>query len=129
MQKYKFEIWVLKLPFWTPEKAHFWFKKKKTKTNFFFMFRLWFSFINNRRTNVLSSVFLKTHWKKAISRQKCHFGRFWQLLTFFSALKKILTKTTFVRLLYLKLKQKEKIIKYLLKVFVSKFINVLFGVN
>ena len=27
-QKYKFEIWLLKVPFWTPKKVHFWFLKK-----------------------------------------------------------------------------------------------------
>ena len=54
-------------------------------------------------------VFLKTH-KKAISRQKRHFWRL--LIFFFSAMKKILTKTTFVRLLFLKLKQKKNVKKY-----------------
>ena len=53
------------------------------------------------------SVFLKNALKKAISRQKRHFGCFLRLLTFFSALKKLLTKTTFVHLLFLKLKQKK----------------------
>ena len=71
------------------------------------------------------SVFLKVH-KKAISCQKRHFGRFWQLLTPFSTLKKILTKTTFVFLLFLNLKQKKNIKKYFFKVFVSKVINALF---
>ena len=35
------------------------------------------------------SLFLKPHFKKCISRQKRHFGRFWQLLTYFSALSKM----------------------------------------
>ena len=34
------------------------------------------------------SVFLKT-LKKVIDRQKCHFGRFWQLLTFLCIFKNI----------------------------------------
>ena len=71
------------------------------------MFRLWFSFKNNRRTNVLLVGIFENLLKKAISCQKRHFGRFWRLLTFFSAFSKILTKTTFVRLLFLKLKQKK----------------------
>ena len=29
------------------------------------------------------SVFLKTHKRKVIDRQKWHFGRFWQLITVF----------------------------------------------
>ena len=47
---------------------------------------------------------------------------FWQLLTFFSAFYKILTKTTFVCLIFLKLKQKKKnLIKNLTKNISSYF--------
>ena len=51
--------------FWTPEKARFWFEHPRT--NLFFVFLLWFSFKNNRRTNVLcvSIVF------KAKTKEKC----------------------------------------------------------
>ena len=77
-------------------------------------------------TNVLLVGILENALKKAISRQKRHIGRFWLLLTFLSTLKKLLTKTTFVRLLFLKLKQKKNMKKYFLKVFVTKLINALF---
>ena len=53
----------LKLPFWTTDKVHFWFLKKTPLKNVFFVFWLWFSFKNNRRTNVLLVVILKTHKK------------------------------------------------------------------
>ena len=50
--------------------------------------------------------------KKAISCQKHRFVCFWWLLTFLSALKKILITTTFVCLLLLKLKQKKNFTKF-----------------
>ena len=46
--------------------------------------------------------------KKVIAHQKRNFGSFWRLITFFCAFPKILIKITFVRLLFLKLKQKKK---------------------
>ena len=46
------------------------------------MFRLWFSFKNNRRTKVLLvGIFEKT--KNVIDCQKRYFGRFWRLITVF----------------------------------------------
>ena len=53
IKEQKFEIRVLKLLFWTPEKARFLFLKKKNPKKSFIVFRLWFSFKNNWRTNVL----------------------------------------------------------------------------
>ena len=68
------------------------------------MFRLWFSFLNNRRTNVLLVGIFENAQKKVMDRQKRHFGSFWRLITVFCAFSKILIKITFVRLLLLKLK-------------------------
>ena len=45
---------------------------------------------------------------------------------FFGAFSKILTKITFVRLMFLKLKQKKNMKNILLKVFISKLKNGLF---
>ena len=53
------------------------------------MFRLCFSFKNNGRTNVLLVSIFENTLKKAISRQKRHFGRFWQLIPFFQCILKI----------------------------------------
>ena len=53
MQKNKFKISVLKLLFWNPKKALFWFLKKNKTKNVFSVFWLWFGFKNNRHTNVL----------------------------------------------------------------------------
>ena len=50
------------------------------------------------------SVFFKTH-KKVIIYQKWQKWRFWLSIIFFSAFSNILTKRTFVRLLFLKLNQ------------------------
>ena len=52
--------------------------------------------------------FLENALKKAISRQKRHLPFLAGINFFFNALKKILTKTTCVRLLFLRLKQKKK---------------------
>ena len=48
------------------------------------------------------------------------------IINFFCAFLKILTKTTFEHLLFLKLKQKENMKKYCFKVFVPKLKNLLF---
>ena len=104
----------------------FGFWRKTPQQFFFFVFQSWFSFKNNRRTNVLLVSIFENALKKATSRQKCHFDRFWQLLPFLSALKKILTKTTFVRLSFLKLKQKKNMKIFLFKVFFLKLLNALF---
>ena len=98
-----------------PQKARFWFLKKNHK-KLVFMFWLWFSLKKNRRTNVLLvGIFVKA-LKKLLAITNAILAAFWQLLTFFSAFLKILTKTTFVSLLFLKLKQK-KIWKNILKGF------------
>ena len=98
-----------------PQKARFWFLKKN-HIKMFFMFWLWFSFKKNRRTNVLLvGIFVKA-LKKLLAITNAILAVFWQLLTFFSAFLKILTKTTFVSLLFLKLKQKKIWKKYVFKV-------------
>ena len=53
-QKSKYEIWVLKTTILDPWKSMFFMKTEKlTQFFFFFVFRHWFSFKNNRHTNVL----------------------------------------------------------------------------
>ena len=127
----------------TFKKYHFGPSKKcvfeeNPPTNFFFMFRLWFSFknnrtiiffqicffsfsLNNRPTNILLvGIF------EIFDCQNSHFSSFWRLITFFCAFSKILIKITFVRLLFLKLKQKKNMKKYFFMVFISKLKNALF---
>ena len=91
-----------------PPKSAFWFLKKTQKKKNFFGFRLWFSFKNNRLTNVLLVGIFENAKKKVIDCQKRHFGRFWQLITVFFGVLKILIKITFVCILFYKLKQKKK---------------------
>ena len=84
MQKYKFEIWVLKTTILDPQKSAFFVFDEIPPNNIFCrVSRPWFSFKNNRRTNVLLVSIFENALKKAISRQIRHFDRFWQLLTFF----------------------------------------------
>ena len=73
----------LKVPFWTPEKVCFGFWRKPPKQFFFFVFRLWFSFINNRRTNDLLVGIFENAQKKVIDHQKHHFDHIWRLMTIF----------------------------------------------
>ena len=47
-----------------------------------FWWKLAWSFTNNRCTNVLLVGIFENAYKKGIDRQKCYFGRFWQLITF-----------------------------------------------
>ena len=101
----KFDFW--KVPFWTLEKVHFWFLKKTPQKIVFFMFRLWFSFKNNRRTNGLLVGIFENAKKNLINCQKRPKWRFWRSITFFCAFSKILTKRTFVHLLFLKLNQSQ----------------------
>ena len=117
------QIWNLSFEnycFGPPKKRVFGFWRRNPKKNFFFVFRLWFSFKNNRHTNVLLISIFENALKKAISHQKRHFGCFRWLLIFFCTLKKIVTKTTFVCLLFLKLKQKKNMKKYFVKGFCFK---------
>ena len=51
------------------------------------------------------SIFFLMHLKKVNNRQKRPKWRFLRLIAFFSAFSKMLTKRTFVRLLFLKLNQ------------------------
>ena len=51
----------------TLEKARFWFLKKNTHKKCFFMFRLWFSFKNNKHTIVILFGILKMHQKKLLT--------------------------------------------------------------
>ena len=98
------QIWNLSFKnyyFGAPKKRvlGFW---RKTPQNMFLLFRLWFSFKNNRRTNVLLVDFFENA-KKVIDHQKRHFGHFWWIITVFV----ILIKITLVCILFLKLKQKK----------------------
>ena len=77
-------------------------------------------------TDVLLVGIFENALKKAINRQKRHFGCFWRLIIF-CAFSKIPTNTTFVRLLILKLKQKTNMKKYLKKKKNFKLKNALFG--
>ena len=52
------------------------------------MFRLWFSFKNNKHTIVILFGIFENALKKVINRQKRHFGHFWKLITFFSCILK-----------------------------------------
>ena len=95
-QGLKYQYFVVKLPFtiknkcrntnlkfefqnyfiFTPQKARFWFLKKNKQ----FLFSSCFgsdSALKTINTQLLfCSVFLKTHQKKVINRQKRHFGHF-----------------------------------------------------
>ena len=77
-------------------------------------------------TDVLLVGIFENALKKAINRQKRHFGCFWRLIIF-CAFSKIPTNTTFVRLLILKLKQKTNMKKYFFLIFCFKLNNALFG--
>ena len=61
----KFEF--LKVPFWTPEKEHFWFLKKTPQK----IFSLWFRFDSALKAidtqMFFWSLFLKTHTKKLLT--------------------------------------------------------------
>ena len=72
-----------KLLFWTPEKACFWFLKKNPQTIFFFVFWLWFSFKNNRRTNVLLVGIFENTLKESYLPSKTPFWLFWAVMNFF----------------------------------------------
>ena len=79
------------------KKSVFGFWRKTLKQIFFFMFRLWFSYKNHRRTNfLLGGIFENAQQILFIENA---------ILAIFNAFSKIMTKTTFVRLLFLKLKQ------------------------
>ena len=62
--------------------------------------------------------------KKVIDCQKRNFGHFWRLLTFL-AFSKILTKITFLDLLFLKLTQKKNMKKNCFSGFYFKLENAL----
>ena len=81
---------------------------------------MWKSFLIGQNRSSNQSL------KKSSCRQKHQFGHFWRLIMFFCAFSKILTKITFVRLMFLKLKQKKNMKNILLKVFISKLKNGLF---
>ena len=110
----QFKIWGLKTTILNPPKSKFFgFLRKTSPKNVFFVFRLWFSFKNNWRINVLLVSIFENALKKAISCQKCHFISFLLLLTFFSAFKKM-TKTTYVCVSFVfKATQKKNMRKYL----------------
>ena len=93
------------------------FKKKLSKL---------YLLLHFNSTDVLLVGIFENALKKAINRQKRHFGCFWRLIIF-CAFSKIPTNTTFVRLLILKLKQKTNMKKYLKKKKNFKLKNALFG--
>ena len=79
------------------KKSVFGLWRKTLKQIFFFMFQLWFSYKNHRRTNfLLGGIFENAQQILFIKNA---------ILAIFNAFSKIMTKTTFVRLLFLKLKQ------------------------
>ena len=82
-QKYKFEIWLLKSIILDPQKSAVWVFEENPQKNVFFVFRLWFSFKNNRCTNVFLASIFENAQKKVMDHQKRHFGCFWQLITVF----------------------------------------------
>ena len=78
----KFEIWFLETNILDPRKSAFLFLKKNHTQN---CSLLWFSFLNNKPTNVLLvGIFLNT-LKKLLSVTKRHFGHFSKLIAFFSS--------------------------------------------
>ena len=93
------------------------FKKKQSKL---------YLLLHFNSTDVLLVGIFENALKKAINRQKRHFGCFWRLIIF-CAFSKIPTNTTFVRLLILKLKQKTNMKKYFFFIFCFKLKNALFG--
>ena len=122
-QKYKFEIWLLKSTILDPQKSAFLVFEETRPKNFFFVFRLWLSFKNNRRTTFL--LIFENSQKKSSWTSKTPFWPFLAVNNVFFAFLKILIKITFVRLLILKLKQK-KIWRKIFMVFISKLKNALF---
>ena len=87
-QKNKFEIWVLKTTTLDPRKSAFWVFEEKQQTFFSSCFGFDSALKTKDAQMFFWSLFLKTHYKKAISHQKRHFGRFRQSLTFFVHFKK-----------------------------------------
>ena len=109
----------------TAKKASLWVRNKNLK-KYFFTFFFCFSFENSRRTNVvLINIFFNV-LKKVNNRQKQPKWRFWQLIVFFIAFSKILTKRTFAHLLFLKLNQSETRRKKFWGGFSAKTKNALF---
>ena len=89
----------------TPKKARFWFLKKKSPQK---CFPSWRDFDSTLKTIVTQMsfwlVFLKMHQKQLVA-VKTPFWPFLVVINFFLYISTILTKTTFVRPLFLKLKQ------------------------
>ena len=88
-----FDFW--KVPFWTPKKVQFWFLKKTPLKIFFFMFLLWFSFKNKRRTNILLVGIFRRAQKKLLTVKM----PLWPFLAVFCAFSKIPPKTAKMALL------------------------------
>ena len=118
MQKYKFEIWLLKSTILDHQKSAFLVFEENSRKIFFFVFLLWFSFKNNRRTNVLL-VAIFENAKKSYWPSKTPFWLFLGVNNGFCEFSKILIKITVLCLLFLKLKQK-KIMKHSFTVFLFK---------
>ena len=101
--------------------------KKKNQNKFFFVFWLWFSINNNRRTNVrLVGIFENAH-KKSYWPSKMALWPFLAVNNGLFVHLKILIKITFVRLLFLKLKQKKNMKKTNVFGFYFKLKNAFFG--
>ena len=112
-QKYKFEIWLLKVPFWTPQKVHFWFLKKIPEIFCSSCFAFDSALKTIEAEMFFRSVFLKMH-KKSYWLSKTPFWLFLAVNNIFLCAFKTLIKITFVCLLFLKLKQKKNMKKILL---------------
>ena len=67
MQKNKFKIQVLKTTILDTGKSMFLVFEVKPPKKLLFVFRLWFSFKNNRRTNVLLVAFFEKALKKLLT--------------------------------------------------------------
>ena len=73
---YKFEIWLLKSTVLDPRKSEFLVYEENPQTNFFCMFRLWFSFKNSRHINVLLVCIFANAQKKLLMSKT----QFWPFL-------------------------------------------------
>ena len=115
-QKYNFEIWLFKSTILDPWKSEFLVFEENPPNIFIIcvlaLIQLYSALKTIDAQMFFWSVFLKTHKKKVIDRQKHHFGCFWLLITVFLCISKILIKITCVCLLFLKLKQKKNMKKY-----------------
>ena len=102
--------------------------KQKPKHKYFLMFFFCVALkTNDTHTYVVLVIFLNA-LKKVNNSKKLIKWHFWQLIAFFSAFSKILTKRTFMRQLFLKLNHSRNTKKtFFGEVFLKKPKNLLFG--